>query len=337
MPYLAIKGRAGSYSRGRSAYMKYKKRAKNARKKSGRVNVYKKAVKASLSRSLIRASNFTPKVMDVELIYNQMIRITANQPNIPQYPLATGFPFRISLNSPCNPLGEILHVHTTGHGTMTYATNASVPNNLTNALAETGLTDKYRYFYVKESHVKVVVQNQINQEGLRETLDNTAMTPPTGSNQTTHLTASPRSLTGELINCVHVTEDNSFNLNPETVHTIREEIAGSIVKESLCFPDSRGQSNTFTYKYTPKKRFNISDVRDNLGLLRFEKDGSIPQPYESHLNCCVGKQLFPSTQLLDSALQNVDIQVRYIICGFERVSDIGSNNPVPSDIHRGDF
>lgn len=313
-----------------------KKRAGKKRRAKG-VNAYKKAVKASLSRGLIMAQNFTPRTMDVELVYHQMIRITQNSPNIPQYPLATGFPFRISLNSPCNPLGEILHVHTTGHGTQTYATNASVANNLTGELAATGLPEKYRYFYVKQSKVKVVVQNQINQEGLRETLDNTAMTPPTGSNQTSHITVSPRTLTGELINCVHVTEDNSFNLNPETVHTIREDIAGSVVKESLVFPDSRGQSNTFSYTYTPKKRFNISDVRDNLGLLRFVKDGSISSPYESHLNCCVGKQLFPSTQLLDSALQNVDIQVSYIITGFERVSNVGSNAPVPSDIHFGDF
>ncbi len=319
----------------RSAYVRGS-RVNRPKRRRG-INSYSKAVKVNLRRGLIKSSNFTPKTMDVELNYHQVIRITANQPNIPQYPLATGFPFRISLNSPCNPAGEILHVHTTGHGTMTYATNASVANNLTGALAETGLTEKYRYFYVKEAYVTVVVQNQINQQGLIETFDNVAMTPPTGSNQATHLAVSPPTLTGELINCAHVTEDNSFNLNPETVHTIREEIAGAIVKESLVFPHNRGQSNTFTYKYTPKKRFNISDVKDNLGLLRFEKDGSIFGTYESHLNMCVGKQLFPSTQLLDSALQTVDIQVKYIITGFERVNDVGSNNPVPSDIHRGDL
>lgn len=328
---------SGPLRKGERTAKVFKGRRKAGKRKAKGVNVYQKAVKASISRGLIKSSNFTPKTLDVELTYHQMLRITQNSPNIPQYPLATGFPFRISLNSPCNPLGEILHVHTTGHGTMNYVTNSAVPNNLTGALADSGLPDKYRYFYVKQAKVKVVVQNQINQEGLRETLDNTSMTPPTGSNQSSHLTVSARTLTGELINCCHVTEDNSFNLNPETVHTIREDIAGAVVKESLVFPDSRGQSNTFTYTYTPKKRFNISDVRDNLGLLRFEKDGSITSPYESHLNCCVGKQLFPATQMLDSALQNVDIQVKYIITGFERVSAVGSNAPVPSDIHRGDF
>lgn len=313
-----------------------KKQSAPVRKKQG-VNSYSTSVRANNSRALIKGNNFTPKTLDVELVYHQMIRITQNDPDIPSYPLATGFPFRISLNSPVNPLGEILHVHTTGHGTQAYVVNSSVPNNLTAALANTGLPDKYRYFYVKQAKVKVVVQNQINQEGLRETLDNTSMTPPTGSNQATHLTVSARTLTGELINCAHVTEDNSFNLNPLTVHSIREDISNSMVKESLVYPDSRGKSNTFMYTYTPKKRFNISDVRDNLGLLRFEKDGSIVSPYESHLNCCVGKQLFPAQQNLNSALQTVDVQVKYIITGFERISAVGSNAPVPSDRHRGDL
>jgi hypothetical protein len=276
--------------------------------------------------------------MDVLLSYKQMIRITQNDPNIPQYPLASGFPFRLSLNSPMNPLGEILHVHTAGtHGSMAYVVNSSVANNLTGQLAATGLTEKYRYFYVKKSIIEVVVQNQINQQGLVETLDNTPMTPPTGSDQASHLSVTPATLTGELINCAHITEDNSFNLNPETVHTIREDISASMVKESLVFPQTRGVSNKFKYIYTPKKRFNISDVRDNLGLLRFEKDGSITAPYESHLNMCVGKQLFPATQLKGSALQVVDIRIQYIITGFERIGDVGSNAPVPSDVHRGDF
>ena len=313
----------------------FKKKKKTAATKR-RMNIFPKAISSSRGRALINTNNRTPKTMDVLLSYKNMIRITDNTPNIPQYPLASGFPFRISLNSPCNPLGEILHVHTTGHGSQSYATTTA-PNNLTGALNATGLPDKYRYFYVKKSIVEVVVQNQINQQGLVETFDNTPMTPPTGSSQASHLSVSEASLTGELINCCHVTEDNSFNLNPETVRTIREDISGSMVKESLVFPQSRGVSNKFRYVYSPKKRFDMSDVRDNLGLLRFEKDGSIPSPYESHLNCCVGKQLFPATQLKASALQTVDIRVQYVICAFERLSDVGSNAPVPSDVHRGDF
>jgi hypothetical protein len=273
--------------------------------------------------------------MDVVLTYKQMLRITQNSPDVAQAPLASGFPFRISMNSPFNPQGEILHVHTTGHGTQTYATT-TVPNNLTAALADTGLPDRYSYFYVKSAEVTVVVQNQINQEGLRSSFDNETMTPPTGSDQATHLVSTARTLTGELVNCAHVTEDNSFNLNPLTVANIRENISGVQVKESLVFPDSRGTSNVFKYRYTPQKRFSMADVRDNLGILRMTKDGSIGGTHETHFNCCVGKQLFPSTQLLDSALQTIDVQVSYLVCAFERISGLGSNDPIPAP-HAGDL
>lgn len=315
--------------------IRFVKKKRNLKRK---LNVFPKSISASRGRSLINTNNRTPKTMDVLLSYKQMIRITSNAPNVPQHPLSSGFPFRISLNSPMNPQGEILHVHTAGtNGTMSYVVNSSVANNLAGELTATGLPDKYRYFYVKKSIVEVVVQNQINQTGLGETFQNIAMTPPTGSTQATYLEQVPPSLTGELVNCAHVTEDNSFNLNPETVHTIREDISGSVVKESVAYPNSRGVSNKFKYIYTPKKRFDMSDVRDNLGLLRFESTGSIPSPYESHLNMCVGKQLFPATQLKNSALQTVDIRVQYFITAFERLSDVGSNAPVPSDIHRGDL
>lgn len=301
------------------------------------LNVFPKSISASKGRALINTNNRTPKTMDVLLSYKQMIRITQNSPNIPQFPLASGFPFRISLNSPMNPQGEILHVHTTGHGTNSYVVNNSVNNHLTTELAATGLPDKYRYFYVKKSVVDVVVQNQINQTGLVESLQNEDMTQ-TDNTQTTYIQMGDATLTGELINCAHITEDNAENLNTLTVHDIRENISGTTVKESLVFPDSRGTSNRFRYTYTPKKRFNIRDIRDNLDLLRFEKDGSITSPYESHLNMCVGKQLFPATQLKSSALQTVDIRVQYIITAYERLSDVGSNDAIPAKrAHQGEL
>lgn len=299
--------------------------------------VFPKAISAARGRALINVNNRTPKTMDVLLSYKQMIRITANQQDLPTNPLASGFPFRISLNSPFNPGGEILHIHTAGTvGQKSYATVAAsaVPNNLTGALAATGLPDKYRYFYIKKAVVDIVVQNQINQEGLRETFDNTAMVQQ-DNDRSTYLSRAERTLTGELLNCCHVTEDNSFNLNPITVNSIRNDIQGSQVKESLCFPDSQGRSNRFKYVYTPKKRFDMSDIRDNLGKIRMEKDGSITHGYESMLNCCVGKQLFPSTQALDSALQTVDIRVQYLVTAYERLQDVGSNDAIP--VHRGEL
>lgn len=310
--------------------------ARRPRRKVERVpRRFPKAISTAKGRALINVSNKTPKTMDVLLTYKNMLRITQNSPDVAQAPLASGFPFRISMNSPFNPQGEILHVHTTGHGTQTYATT-TVPNNLTAALADTGLPDRYSYFYIKRADVTVVVQNQINQEGLRSSFDNETMTPPTGSDQATHLVSTARTLTGELVNCAHVTEDNSFNLNPLTVANIRENISGSQVKESLVFPDSRGTSNVFRFSYRPRSRFDMADVRDNLGLLRMTKDGSIGGTHETHFNMCVGKQLFPSTQLLDSALQTVDIEVKYLVCAFERISGLGSNDPIPLP-HAGDL
>lgn len=293
------------------------------------LNVFPKSISSARGRALINVNNRTPKTMSVLLSYKQMIRITANQQNLASNPLASGFPLRISLNSPMASQGEILHIHTAGTvGTKTYA-QTTVPNNLAGALQDTGLPDKYNWFYVKKSIVDVVVSNQINQDGLREGFTNEPMTPPTGSTQSTHLTVAEPTLTGELYSVAHVTEDNSFNLNPITVNSIRNDIQGSVVKESLVFPDTKGRSQRFRYIYTPKKRFDMTDIRDNLGKIRFEKDSHITSGYESHLNMCVGKQLFPSTQALDSALQTIDIRVQYEICAYERKSDVGSNQAVP--------
>lgn len=315
----------------------------NRKARKARSGVFPKSISATKGRALINLGNKTPKTMDVMLTYKNMIRITQNEPNLPAGGgnLASGFPFRISLNSPCNPQGEILHVHTTGYGNMGSVTQSLTyrPNNLTGELAATGLTDKYKYFYVTKAIVDVVVMNQINQQGLQETFNNVDMTTTAGegaTTQATYLEVAEKSLHGELVNCAHITEDNSFNLNPITVASIRKDISGSVVKESLVFPNSRGQSNKFSYTYTPKKRFDIRDIRDNLDKLRFEADGSIPSPYESHFNCCVGKQLFPESVNLASALQTVDIKVRYYITAFERLSNVGSNDPVPV-AHEGEL
>lgn len=299
------------------------------------LNVFPKTISSARGRALINVNTRTPKTMSVLLTYKNMIRITANQQDLASNPLASGFPFRISLNDPMNPAGEILHIHTAGTvGQKNYATTTTA-NNLAGALTDTGLPDKYNYFYVKKSIVDVVVMNQINQGGLRESLDNSAMTQ-TDNTQSTYLSVAAPNLTGELCNCFHITEDNSFNLNPITVNSIRKDIQGSVVKESLVFPDSRGRSNRFRYIYTPKKRFDINDVKDNLNLLRFDATGSITHSYGSMLNCCVGKQLFPSTQALDSALQTVDIRVQYEIVAFERKANVGSNQAVPV-AHEGEL
>lgn len=314
---------------------------KRARARAGyrrvpRPITYPKSVSATKGRALLSMSNRTPKTMEVKLVYKQMLRMTQNSPNVAQYPLASGFPFRVSMNSPM--ANDILHVHNNGHGTQTYAQH-NHPTNLSAKLAETGLPDRYNFFYVKSSTIEVVVQNQINQQGLIDTLDNESIPTPGGTGRTSHLIVTPRTLTGELVNCAHVTEDKDFNLNPETVNDIRLNIAGSVLKESLAFPHTRGASNKFSYTYGPRKRFDFRDVKDNLTTIAFTADGAVPTNQETYFNMCIGKQLFPSTQLLDSALQTIDIKVTYTVCAFNPKGGLGSNDPVPvgPQVHRGDF
>ena len=67
-----------------------KKKSTRAKVNKRALNVFPKSIMSSKGRSLIRVNNRTPKTMDVLLSYKQMIRITQNDPNIPQYPLAWG-------------------------------------------------------------------------------------------------------------------------------------------------------------------------------------------------------------------------------------------------------
>lgn len=294
---------------------------------------YKTAVRGTSSRTTIRPQNNVPKTSVIALRYKQTIDLT----NIPVHVGAgieeSGFGLVINMSDPTSPAliqSSFGSSTTTGSFQKSNSSTTGGQDNLSQALTDSGLYDKYDHFYVRRSVVNIAIRAKPNQYKLTK-----YYTTQQDANQNHYLQDHYASLSGDLYNFAVMSDRASVNLVDEPVLKVRHQLAGVKLRKSKVYPGSTGKDCSFKLVYTPK-RLGIKDPGDNRGLIGFTSQQHVAE--NSFAQFVIGKQMFPTTGV-GSALSVLDISIDYEIVACERriTNNDAVPRPLPGGIHSGDL
>jgi len=215
---------------------------------------------------------------------------------------------------------------------MSNSSSTGGQDNLTQAITDAGLFNKYDHFYVRKSVVNVKIRGKPNQWQLGKYLQT-----QTDANDVKYLQDKYPTLDGDLYNFAVMSDANGTlpSLVDGTVLKVRHQTAGVKLRKSTIFTHSVGKDASFKLIYTPK-RIGIKDAADNRQILGFTKQTNVQE--NTFAQFVIGKQMFPVTDT-GSARSIVDISVDYEIIACER--RINDNDavirPLPGSQHRGDL
>lgn len=299
------------------------------------VNNYSTSVRGKSGRATIRPQNNVPKQSVIGLRYKQ----TVNLENLPVFVAAgveqSGYGLSINMSDPTSPalMTSAFGSQTQGGAfNMSNTSSTGGQDNLTQAITDAGLYNKYDHFYVRKSVVNVKIRGKPNQWQLGKYLQT-----QTDANDVKYLQDKYPTLDGDLYNFAVMSDANGTlpSLVDGTVLKVRHQTAGVKLRKSTIFTHSVGKDASFKLIYTPK-RIGIKDAADNRQILGFTKQTNVQE--NTFAQFVIGKQMFPVTDT-GSARSIVDISVDYEIIACER--RINDNDavirPLPGSQHRGDL
>lgn len=299
------------------------------------MNNYSTSVLGGSARSTIRPQNNVPKQSVIGLRYKQ----TVNTNTLPVHTAPgveeSGIGLSINMSDPTSSA-----LMTVAFGTNTQGGSFNLSNlsstggqdNLTQAITDAGLFNKYDHFYVRKSVVTVKIRGKPNQWKLDKWLQT-----QDGANNTKYLQDRYPDLNGDLYNFAVISDANGTlpSLVDSTVLKVRHQTAGVKLRKSTIYSHSAGKDAMFKLVYTPR-RIGIKDAADNRQILGFTKQTNVQE--NTFAQFVVGKQMFPSAGV-NSANSVIDISVDYEIIACER--RINDNDavirPLPGSRHGGDL
>ncbi|AXQ65677.1 MAG: putative capsid protein [Circoviridae sp.] len=295
---------------------------------------FRTAIKGKTGRGVIRPQNQVPMQSVISLRYKQSVDLGNIPINNDGAPNGSGVGFVINMSDPTSTaLIQTQFVN----GTPAAAYNIKFSNtsvgggqdNLTQALTDSGLYDKYDHFYVRKSVCTFNIRGKPNQYKLApflETLEDA------NNDNAKYLNVRAPELQGSLYNFAVMSDRASVNLVDESVLKVRHHTAGVKLRMSNQTTTSQGRDCSFKLTYTPK-RLGIKDPGDNRALIGFTSQSNVQE--NSFAQFVVGKQLFPLH--LGSALSVCDIAIDYEIVAMERRITDNDAMPRPLNPHAGDL